>query len=107
MSLSYDEIAKLKRGDVIYEVVSYIDIPVRLIDDPFFSVVNMPDGSKFEQIVFTGETIQGDEVVDIDFRITKGQEHYGPKLYCERGAYQAREDALQALADADQEYDLI
>ena len=57
----------LKKGDLVYENASQQSV--------LFSVMNDPV-TKDNKVIFVGECCNG----EVDFLLTKGYEHYGPKL---------------------------
>ena len=91
MSYSFDEILKFKEGERYCESGQYGSV--------WFTVVGEPEIFSFDQdeiLLFFAETDGGDE---IEYRITRGLEHYGPKIY-DHEAYESI-DQLRGKIDED------
>ncbi len=74
--MSIELVKTLEVDDVIYECEYGTNIEVR--------IVTKPERSDTGQWTWVGETKIGDsEVSTIDYLITEGYAHYGPKLYTE------------------------
>lgn len=72
MRLSYNDMKSMKVGEVYYESSQYNNTKFILIEKPKEIVGEMT------QLVFKG-SVEGRE--DVNFLVTKGLEHYGPKIY--------------------------
>lgn len=73
MSLSYKELNEIKIGDIFYECSQYCNIK--------FTVKTLPveiQNGDLTQLQWIGK-VEGEG--DINYLITKGLEHYGPKIY--------------------------
>lgn len=73
MSYSFDEVCKFKKGESYWENCQGGCIRFTLKTDP---VVNN-DPAVGDQVSFIGVTAEGEE---INYLLTKGLEHYGPRI---------------------------
>lgn len=71
--LYYKELSEMTKGQVLYDEGRYDNLRITLIEDPTETV----DG-EFTQLRFQAITDDGEE---LRYLVTKGFEHYGPKLY--------------------------
>ena len=72
LRLNYEDMKNMEVGEVYYESSQYSNIKFTLIEKPVEIIGEMT------QLIFKGSVI-GRE--DINFLVTKGLEHYGPKIY--------------------------
>jgi len=72
-----DEIANLEIGDVIYECEGFTNIEVRITSKPVASISEPLEGRT--QWRWTAENTQNGK--SIDYLLTEGLSHYGPRLY--------------------------
>ena len=83
--IRYDQIKALNEGDVIYEVGYGTHIRATLLNAPIEKeVAGWDDGTKITTaIAFAAKTewANGDGTENSPYYLTKGMEHYGPKLY--------------------------
>lgn len=73
MSLTYEELKNMKIGEVYYESSQYANIKFTVKSKPIEK-----QNKDLTQLTWIG-SVKDQE--DIDYLITKGLEHYGPKIY--------------------------
>lgn len=71
--LYYKELSEMKKGQVLYDEGRYNNLRITLIEDPIETSDN-----QYTQLRFKATTDEGEEM---SYMVTKGMEHYGPKLY--------------------------
>lgn len=86
MSLSFKEIADLEVGDVLVESSQYGDIYFKVASEP---VVEYVSGLDRSQVSFDGVSLKSGDT--INYLLTEGLEHYGPRIYREPAYMSAKE----------------
>lgn len=75
MRIKDNEIRNLKIGEVIYECEAGMNIETRIIEQPTES--EWPDGRK----QWRWRAVNTQNGKEIDYLMTEGLSHYGPRLY--------------------------
>lgn len=77
MSMTFDEIASLKVGDVLFECQYGANISARVVIEPVA-------GTGYEgRRTLAWKAENTEDGTPIDYGLTEGLEHYGPRIYSE------------------------
>ena len=82
MSFSFEQIAALKKGAVIWEGSQYGSLQVELLTDP--SVTEVTGDSSHEgekKVEFLAKVVNYEGGREINYLVNNRYMHYGPKLY--------------------------
>jgi hypothetical protein len=78
MSLSFDEVAALEVGSVVYECQYGLNVEVKVMTKPVID-----ETGEAKQVRFEGACSHNSDHGPTKFLLTKGFESYGPSLYAE------------------------
>lgn len=78
MSMSFEEVAALEEGSIIYECQYGINVEVEILTKPLVEETGFVKKVRFE-----GLCSHNSDHGPTQFLLTKGHETYGPKLYAE------------------------
>lgn len=92
MSLSFEQVKALKKGQLIWECHQYGSIQVELLEDPYQQV----SSSGYKQLLFKAKNVKSGR--EIDYLLTDKHMHYGPRLY-HSNQYISTEDLNAIIAD--------
>lgn len=79
MSISFDDLAELKVGDIIFECEGGLNIKTKVLTVPIAS--KQKDGEERRTLKWDAENTE--DKTPISYFVTEGYMHYGPRLYME------------------------
>lgn len=84
MRYKFEQVAALKKGDVVWECSQYGSIQVELLEDAVVEDVLGDHASEGEQkVTFTAKVVNKEGGREINYLLNNKHMHYGPKLYKE------------------------
>lgn len=93
MSISFDDLAKLKIGDIIYECEGGLNIKTRILSVPIEG--NNGELENRRTLKWDAENTENNE--PIAYFVTEGYMHYGPRMYTEPQYFHRTKDGIVPL----------